>query len=313
MRKFIPYMLFVCLILSGVSHALAACTPLNDWVNKNINVRLPDVITVTPGQKGNLYHGEFSIVSVEENLVECSPETRPVVNYTRPWRVNESWMNTPAEGVRMSVWFIKRYIRLLTPSYGKSSATDIFIPSEHIEINFATQADSITSGKITPGTLASYGYEGAHTAFFVNLINEVNIVSTCEVTNKNINVAMPATNTGDFRGQGSASSESAFDVQLNCATENAVSVNIETGSAGAIDPSQGILALQDSGGEGVASGVGIQVLYDGKPVELGKAFDAGSVVVGNNGIPFKARYLQIGEKVTAGKADSNATFTLTYH
>jgi major type 1 subunit fimbrin (pilin) len=71
--------------------------------------------------------------------------------------------------------------------------------------------------------------------------------------------------------------------------------------------------IQLTGGEGAASGVGIQVLGRGEqPVKLNTEWKDGVAAEGLYSIPFQAQYYQTQSVVRAGAANGVATFTLTY-
>ena len=60
-------------------------------------------------------------------------------------------------------------------------------------------------------------------------------------------------------------------------------------------------------------GVGIQVIDDKKmPVKFGDEAELGPSKDGDYVLPYTARYYQTGDKVTPGRADGTATFTLDY-
>ncbi|MFM0736565.1 fimbrial protein [Paraburkholderia xenovorans] len=158
-----------------------------------------------------------------------------------------------------------------------------------------------------------------------NLDNVYIAASTCKVeqNSRNIIVQLPTTPVGTPSGfgsfVGSTSQSQPFSINLKCDA-------LKPGSGGgvylALDgttlPSfatAGVLALTNS----TASGVGVQVLRGdassgqtpvmfGTPWRVG-TFDKTAKAVS---IPFQARYYQTEKQVSAGEADSTATFTLTY-
>ncbi|MCY1517965.1 Fimbria adhesin protein [compost metagenome] len=99
-----------------------------------------------------------------------------------------------------------------------------------------------------------------------------------------------------------------FSIPLSCAAGAKVNLKIDGNVQNA---SQGVLKLD--AGKNSATGVGIQLLYDEKPVELGKTFKVGTASSkGEFNIPLKARYLQTEPTLTPGEANGSATITLTY-
>lgn len=134
----------------------------------------------------------------------------------------------------------------------------------------------------------------------------------CSVTNSNIQVTMGKTKNTDFSGAGSTSGDADFNIGLNCDASTNVNLTIQAGSAGAADATKGIIKLDPGTGQ-QASGVGVQVLYNSAPVPLGTRVKIASTAAdGAYAIPLKARYIQTDAKITPGKADASATFTMTY-
>ncbi|WP_260513536.1 fimbrial protein [Serratia fonticola] len=131
----------------------------------------------------------------------------------------------------------------------------------------------------------------------------------CSVSTPTILVPMGKISKSAFHGVGSVTARRPFQIDLNCdpGTKIAVTLNGLAGSSDAI----GVLALNPD--EGKASGVGVQILQQNAPIRLGTAIPIGiSHSMGTYTIPFSARYFQSKDTVTAGSANSTATFTMTY-
>ncbi|OAT31830.1 fimbrial adhesin [Buttiauxella brennerae ATCC 51605] len=90
-----------------------------------------------------------------------------------------------------------------------------------------------------------------------------------------------------------------FNVSLN-GTQNPDSSNAS------------VLALNNQGGSDVASGVGIQLLYNDVPLILNNRIVLKSSPGGVETFPLKARFIQTQTTVTAGDASTSATLQLTY-
>ena len=74
-------------------------------------------------------------------------------------------------------------------------------------------------------------------------------------------------------------------------------------------------ALRVTGGETVASGVGIQILENGIPLKVDGSTSSAFKPVGtgkDNKFNFAARYIALGEKVSPGQANATAQFTVKY-
>lgn len=137
------------------------------------------------------------------------------------------------------------------------------------------------------------------------------VTPACKVSNSVINVAMGDASRRTFTGLGSSSNKIPFNISVNCS----VSTNIKIMLEAKADPSgaQGVIALNNPSASDSASGVGVQLLYKDMPVTLSTPMNLGSVNSGLQNIPFTARYYQTSTPVRSGKANSTATFTLTYN
>lgn len=177
-----------------------------------------------------------------------------------------------------------------------------------VKIAATTGSGPLTSGSITQALVVGES----------NIINytiasgSVQTVA-CSVTNSNITVTMARTKNTDFSGVGSASADADLAIRLNCDASTNVGLTISPGSSGAANAAQGIFKLDNSTAADTASGVGVQVRYNSVPVALGSRMSITTTAAdGAYDIPLKARYIQTDAKVMPGKADANATFTMTY-
>jgi len=193
------------------------------------------------------------------------------------------------------------------------------LPDELATITFYKTANVTGSGMVTGQQVGSFilrnnqnSWHGPEAPIIMNSFNITTLA--CSVRNARIVVPMGNIKTTEFSGVGSspaASNTRAFDIPLLCDLGTRVYVSL-TGAA--VSGTTGVLALDSAGSSGVASGVGIQVLSNNVPVTFGKLSLVGTSTTGpiGNIIPFQARYYQTAQTITAGKANSSATFTLTY-
>ncbi|MGP2446644.1 fimbrial protein [Pantoea ananatis] len=132
----------------------------------------------------------------------------------------------------------------------------------------------------------------------------------CSVLNTVIAVPMGKVEKRAFGGKGTWPGDAntrEFKIDLNCDLNTKIYFRID-GSA--MDASKGILTL--SGGNGSATGVGIQLLFKDKPLPLTEEVDNGIANDSSNSylVPLKARYYQTGGTITPGTANATATFTI---
>jgi len=172
------------------------------------------------------------------------------------------------------------------------------------------------------------------------VIAEVNIAGTivvtpnsptCTVTSssKNISVPMGTVSRNAITGPGSVSpTAQSFGIDLTCSggRSGGLANNIYVTLTDQANPSNTSDILPLTNQPGSATGVGIQVFYNGSAVHFGQASDtfgnpgqwsAGSTLPGAAGngsyhIPLTAQYVKTGN-ITAGSAAAYATFTMSYH
>ena len=106
----------------------------------------------------------------------------------------------------------------------------------------------------------------------------------------------------------------------NSATQNMVlscdaNANVNIMLAGVKNPDSSkdsVLSLSNQGQPGVADGVGIEILYDGQPLELNKLLNLMRSNGGQEILPITAHYYQTKSQVKPGNANGIATLNLTY-
>ena len=118
-----------------------------------------------------------------------------------------------------------------------------------------------------------------------------------------------------FSGKDTTSSPVGFDIKLlGCAVDVYKTAAI-TFDGGRISGSDDILApVSGQAGDEVAKGVGIQILQNNKvvPVNGVDTTDFINLDEGNNSFRFQARYIALGDEVSAGTANASAQFAITY-
>ncbi len=116
----------------------------------------------------------------------------------------------------------------------------------------------------------------------------------------------------EFNSKGTVSDESkTVDLELDCDAKANVNITLKgSGNPDSTDPS--LLALSNQGQNGVADGIGVQLLYNSTPLELNKMLKLKQSAGGQESFPITARYVQTKDKVKAGSANATATLDITY-
>ncbi|WP_261373516.1 fimbrial protein [Yersinia massiliensis] len=156
--------------------------------------------------------------------------------------------------------------------------------------------------------IESEGISTAKEAHFTPTIQSAIEVNNrgCTLETKNINFNLGKTLLNDL-----TSSTKTHPINLTCYPNTRYFLQVD-GVAELND--KGVIKLTPE--PGVATGVGVQLLANGQPVEFGRAKQMGtSYTSGNNireTIYITARYYQTEKTITAGPANASATFTMTY-
>ncbi|MBK5413468.1 fimbrial protein [Pseudomonas sp. TH31] len=189
---------------------------------------------------------------------------------------------------------------------GTSVFTDTF---ELIKLGDITSA-------VSPSWVLDYAYRGQNNVdrgrLYSNTASARNMqIVACSVTNTSIPIDMGRAKISEFSGVSSTARERSVIIPLDCDANTRVNITLDgtPHSSGAA----GVLALNPSPTQTVASGVGVQLLHNGAPVTFRTPIAAGTAVIdGAYSIPLTARYYQTADPITEGQANSTATFTMSY-
>ncbi|MEB6377367.1 fimbrial protein [Leclercia adecarboxylata] len=179
---------------------------------------------------------------------------------------------------------------------------------------------TITSGSVN-GLLASFvawteQYRGGTTAPDIPVYAGTGSITqvACAITTPNLVFLLgdvPLSRFGNTVGTLPDGAQSTLNLGLNCDS----GANINVTLSGIPYPESGnssVLALSGQGAEGVADGVGVQLLYNGVPLVLNSTVALKQANGGQESLPITARYYQTKTSVSTGTANASATLILTY-
>ncbi|WP_431224005.1 fimbrial protein [Serratia sp. L9] len=133
----------------------------------------------------------------------------------------------------------------------------------------------------------------------------------CSLNSSNITVPLGDTKVSQFKTIGSTSVQNDFNVSMNC--DASARVNVSMSAIANTDVSSNdVIALTGAGATDVASGLGVQILYNGDALKLNNNIVLKTSAGGQETFSFIARYYQTKATVTPGKANAVATLNLTY-
>ncbi|WLE58899.1 type 1 fimbrial protein [Burkholderia plantarii] len=216
--------------------------------------------------------------------------------------------NVPGIGYRLiypNGWHAPRFIRNVRPGFV------LYYPQGDFQIQF------VKTGPISPGVVPAgrYGYDtvSGYEDFIVFTLNNPIVVTvpSCHVAagSAQQTVRFGDVASTDFSGIGTAAGSRPFSIRLRC--DDAVSA-VGLSFDATPDPSGQPGTLRLGGGDGAATGVGVQVLgADGKPIHWHQRV-ALPIASGEARLDMSARYLQTGQEIRGGVANGVMTFTITY-
>lgn len=168
------------------------------------------------------------------------------------------------------------------------------------------------TGSLSAGTLVRASVRSWNWLYTANLTGSTIVNPTCTVSTTTLQVPLGNVERRIFTGPGSTSPVKNFFIPLRCAVGARVSFKLDATADRSAAP--GVIALDAPASGSAAVGVGVQVLYSGRPVTFATVIAAGSApVAGVYNVPFIARYYQTAPNVTPGTANAHATFTMTYN
>ena len=136
--------------------------------------------------------------------------------------------------------------------------------------------------------------------------------NSCTLDSTTLNLNLGKNQQSDFKRIGTTGTPITKQIALTCRPDTHYFLQVD----GNGEPShQGVIRLTPE--PGAATGVGVQLLAKGQPVQLNSAIQMGtSAASGNNikeTIDITAQYYQTENTVTPGPANASATFAMTYH
>lgn len=139
------------------------------------------------------------------------------------------------------------------------------------------------------------------------------IVPGCIITTPALSFPIGSVNQADFGNTVGFvhPNTNTQDLGLDC--DAGVNINVKLNGLQNPDTSStNVLALSNQGAADVASGLGVQLLYNGSPLTLNSNVVLKTTEGGQETFPIIARYIQTKTQVTVGSANAAATLQITY-
>lgn len=319
--RVIYILVFVAQILWSVeAHSL--CSARNGWTEKDYALQIPNLsISRDTPVNSVIYTQTLAFYTAGVVYAQCTGTNMFYGRYRNGWVANSSTGVAPTniEGVGIRITETADYV------YGGNYNTRRVFGSATMDVKFGftgsvppkpptvelIKTGPIKSGAFTTGRVVGINVNNIYWMSSISISGGSVSSTGCTVNNTSITVPMGVVQRTAFSGVGSTSPITSFDIPLSC--DDNTKVNITFNATHDASAAPGVIALNSSGGVGVASGVGIQLLSGNVPVILGASTSIGTVSGETYIVPLGARYYQTQGTVTAGQANGTATFTLTYN
>lgn len=219
--------------------------------------------------------------------------------------------NIPGVGVRVSYW--GGYVYAENPAaYQYESYIGLYDIGDTVAE--LVKIGSITSGPLTNSRVSYLNYSSSPGTYNMSFYVSGSVTSVaCSITTPNVNVPLAPALSSAFTAVNSTRGDYPFTIGLSCDAGARINASLSfTQNPDTANTS--VIKLTNAGSPGIATGVGIQLLYSGTPLynnnnvvlktsSGGQEFPAGA---------FTARYFQTKSTVTTGDANATATLNLTY-
>ncbi|WP_428555807.1 fimbrial protein [Pseudomonas edaphica] len=323
----------ICFLLCLIG-ARSACAV--DYSPQTLSIALPSTINVTGNSlKGDVLWTSKKFVTNVSSNAGSGGWSAPVysmvsngVQASLPGCVFE----TNISGIGVKWWFETTGEGLISKAINVCTFTQTdqttFVDGKVYPRKFwieLVRTGAIKAGVLNVGSnLSSYSHIQILKDVSVSVVSStsIRIGPTCLVSTPVIPVRFGINSASSFRRLGDTSSPVSFSIGLSCSGGDAgisVASYVTLTDASKSTNISDVLSLSASS---TASGLGIQILNGDTVLKYGPSSSMGSAQQWKAGdirpgisafqIPLRARYIQMGEKVTPGSANGQATFTLTY-
>ncbi|WP_420793429.1 fimbrial protein [Pseudomonas shahriarae] len=332
MNRYFSSKVCVVLLLSAISYvwaqsASAACTPINGWLNKALNVTIPNIVIQRSAYVGTVIYSQPITLMNQQFATTCDLGFVKIYgNFNNGWNPNSNGVaptNLSGIGVRIKVAPADPAADYFLAAGNKKIWTEFPVEDGRDGRGIAWGGEGLTfelvkTGPTSKGTLSTgtYGNISLNNSYQVALVNVVNggaiTTSGCTVNTKSLTVPLGSAKRSEFSGVGSTTKTSNFNISVDCIESTGINMTLNATADSSNAP--GVIAIDPFAGTTTAKGVGIQLLRYNNPVVIGSSFVIGRAsFTGENSIEMAARYYQTKSTVTAGQANATATFTLTYN
>lgn len=306
----VPRALLILLLLGACFHAFADCTFLDGQGTQTLSFTPGHVVVQRDAPVGSVIYS--SSTATGQTLLTCFTDTN--TNYytmTYLGGVKTSIAHayaTNIPGVAIQVNVAWGYLDN-PASTDNTRAGAVNLPP--VEYKLYKTGD-IQSGQLSVGKIGTWTVSGI-TPMVINMVGGYITQVACSVTTPNLTFPIGEVSKADFGTSAGFTPDKTSVQALGLDCDKSANINVTLNAQQNMDVSDpSVLALTNQGGANVAQGVGVQLLYNGKPLIINSRLALKQSEGGKEAFPITARYYQTRNTVTVGEANSTATLTLTY-
>ena len=178
------------------------------------------------------------------------------------------------------------------------------------------------TGPLTGGIVANAqipGYDGPQGIDVAHLTLSPTVyisVATCNADTAGLSFPIgniPKNSFGTSVGYIPPSSKNTQNLNINCDGVANAMIELQAAQNPDVSSNNTVIAVDGQGTAGVASGVGVQMIYNGQtPLQINTPLSIKKLTNGTQALPFVAQYYQTKSAVTAGSANATFTLKITY-
>lgn len=185
-----------------------------------------------------------------------------------------------------------------------------------VTLELVKTSNTISSGSLSQAQtifgIGVYANDGIGSPNTIDYAGNIDVKSiTCSVNASALTVILGDNPTTLFSGIGSTGRSVTQNIDITCNNPANVAYTVNSGN-GFVAGAPGVINLTQE--NDVASGIGVQMLVNNRPITPGSYASAGQITTANGTLtlPLTLQYYQTADQITPGAANSVATITLGY-
>ena len=331
-RHCIKWWLLFTLVVFNMN-AYAACSFVNNAHKASLKVNLSN-LTRTPATSAyvsasfplsystiasamGVPNGQSTAVTctARESLIFGNSEFTPMGKYVK---TNVSGVLLNAQGQSSSIWlYPNNGANDVRPIPANGNISPFFLTAGpaggNIIVHQIVSGKLLKGGMVNGGLLVNISTSDGLDIMDITVSNFTVTVPTCTVNSYDSQVNLGSVFTQRMKGVDSVTNAMPFAINMTCAATSGLSSGLTPTLTFSGDAAG--TKLNAFANKGSASGVGVQLMYNGKTVMPNQVASLGKLTSSKpltKDYKFTAQLYQLSDTVTPGSVDTTATFTLNY-